>query len=600
MKLAFIDQHCLKPSPTNMRAAKKRRAPIDSLLPLIRARGVLTPLLVRPNGAPDQFEIVAGLRRFGCAQVVAQESGTAEPLPCAIIEPGDDAAALEASIMENEHEAPDEVTRWESYSALVRQGRSVEDIATRFGLPDLSVKRALALGNLMPRIRDLYRDAKIKPDSVRHLTLATKAQQRDWLALWDDKEADAPIGWQLKNWLFGGTTIATKYALFDVEGHDGVIVADLFGEDAYFADKHRFWTAQNAAIDARSAAYLEAGWTDVVIVPPGERFAEYEHEHCPKRKGGRVYIDVRDNGEVVFHEGYVTDKEARKLRKGEAVAAGDKPTRPELSSSLQCYVDLHRHAAIRVELLDHPMVALRLMVAHVIAQSPYWKVEADPRSARNEAVAKSADEAPAEYVFGERRKGALAVLGLDPEDRQITKGYPYDRDGAAIFSRLLALNDAEVFDILAVVMGETLASGSVFAEAVGTQIGVDMANWWEADDALFELIRDREVMLAIVGEVAGPKIAQANTSEKAKTLKTIVRNHLGGVDGRKKVEGWVPRWMRFAPSAYTKRGGVGTVKAHARIGAVPVEPAPQPDPDKGVEPVSAPQPDSLGEPALAA
>lgn len=347
MKLAFIDQHCLKPSPTNMRAAKKRRAPIDSLLPLIRARGVLTPLLVRPNGAPDQYEIVAGLRRFGCAQVVAGETGTAEPLPCAIIEPGDDAAALEASIMENAHEAPDEVTRFESFTALVREGRSIEDIATSFGLPDLMVKRALALGNLLPRIRDLYRDAKIKPDSARHLTLATKAQQRDWLALWDDKESTVPIGWQLKNWLFGGTTITTKHALFEVETYDGAIVTDLFGEDAYFADKEGFWTAQNAAIEARSAAYLGAGWAEVVIVPPEERFAEYEHEHCPKRKGGRVYIDVRDSGEVVFHEGYVTAKEARRLRKSEAVAAGDNLVRPELSSSLQCYVDLHRHAAIR-------------------------------------------------------------------------------------------------------------------------------------------------------------------------------------------------------------------------------------------------------------
>ena len=600
MKLAFIDQHNLKPSPTNMRATKKRRAPLDGLLPLIRARGVLTPLLVRPNGAPDQYEIVAGLRRFGCAQVVAEETGTAEPLPCAIIEPGDDAAALEASIMENSQLPPDEVTRWESFSALVREGRSIEDIATRFGLPDLMVKRALALGNLLPRIRDLYRDEKISPESARHLTLATKAQQRDWLALVDDKEATAPLGWQLKNWLFGGTTIATRHALFDVECYGGAVIADLFGDDAYFADKERFWTEQNAAIEARRTAYLEDGWAEVEVVPPEERFAEYEHEHCPKRKGGRVYIDVRSTGEVVFHEGYVTGKEARRLRKSEEGSTVEKVARPELSSSLQAYVDLHRHAAIRAELLDHPGVALRLMVAHAIAGSPYWKVEADPRTARNEAVAKSTGDAAAEHVFAERRQAAQALIGLSPKDRRITKGYPYDRDGAAIFARLLALDDAQILDIVGVVMAETLESGSVFAAAVGTQIGVDMADWWEADDALFELIRDREVMLAIVKEVAGPKIAQANVSEKAKTLKTIVRNHLDGADGRKKVEGWVPRWMRFAPSAYTKRGGVGTVKAHAHIGSLPIASAPVVGPETEPSPVPVAPPETPTEAALAA
>ena len=321
MKLAFIDHDRLFPSPVNMRAAKKRRGHTQDLLPLIRARGVLVPLLVRPNGAPDHYEIVAGLRRFDCARTVAGETGTAEPLPCAIIEPGDDAAALEASIMENSARLdPDEVTRWESFTALVRLGNSVEDIASRFGLPDLLVKRALALGNLLPRIRDLYRAEKISPESVRHLTLASKAQQRDWLALWDDKDTQAPVGYRLKSWLFGGTSIATRHALFDIEAHDGAIIADLFGEDAYFADKERFWTAQNAAIEARRAAYLEAGWQSVEIVPPEAHFAAYEHEHCPKRKGGRVYIDVRESGEVVFHEGYVTAKEELKLRKGEAVA----------------------------------------------------------------------------------------------------------------------------------------------------------------------------------------------------------------------------------------------------------------------------------------
>ncbi|NKJ01299.1 hypothetical protein [Novosphingobium sp. SG707] len=42
-------------------------------------------------------------------------------------------------------------------------------------------------------------------------------------------------------------------------------------------------------------------------------------------------------------------------------------------------------------------------------------------------------------------------------------------------------------------------------------------------------------------------------------LKTIIRNHLNGAEGREKREGWVPRWMTFPPSAYTTRGGVGTV-----------------------------------------
>src|SRR3546814_8610880 len=81
---------------------------------------------------------------------------------------------------------PDEVTQWESFVRLVKEGRKVEDIAATFGLPDLAVKRVLALGNLLPRIRTMYAKEEIDRATVRHLTLASKRQQKSWLALADD------------------------------------------------------------------------------------------------------------------------------------------------------------------------------------------------------------------------------------------------------------------------------------------------------------------------------------------------------------------------------------------------------------------------------
>ena len=99
------------------------------------------------------------------------------------MEAGDDAAALEASLIENlARLAPDEVTQWESFTRLVKEGRTPDEISMTFGMPELTVKRILALGNLLPHIRQLYRAEEIDATSVRHLTLATKAQQKTWLA----------------------------------------------------------------------------------------------------------------------------------------------------------------------------------------------------------------------------------------------------------------------------------------------------------------------------------------------------------------------------------------------------------------------------------
>ena len=325
MKLDFIDLGKLSVSKANMRYAKK--APdVSDILPTVRARGVLVPLIVRPNCGPDAFEIVAGARRFTAAQIVAGETGSADPLPCAILENGDDAAAIEASLIENiARLAPDEVTRWETFTRLVKEGRDEADISATFGIPELGVKRILALGNLLPRIRDLYRKEEINAATVRHLTLASTSQQKAWLALFSDPDAYCPTGHQLKDWLFGGASIKVEHALFDVERLKLAIIADLFGEDRFFADADAFWREQDAAIEDRREAYLDEGWSDVVIVPRGEYFHRYEFVKAPKRKGARVYIDVRASGEVDFYEGYVTSKEAKRLERGEPIDTASAP-----------------------------------------------------------------------------------------------------------------------------------------------------------------------------------------------------------------------------------------------------------------------------------
>ncbi len=565
MKLDFIPLDKLIVSKTNMRSGRKSPN-ITDLLPSIRARGVLVPLIVRAQADSDLFEIVAGRRRHAAACLVAETSGVAEPLPAAIIDPGDDAAALEASLLENIARLdPDEVTQWETFVRLVREGRNVEDIAVTFGLPEQMVRRVLALGNLLPAIRNLYRNEKIDAATVRHLTMATKQRQRDWLVLFNDPDQRAPSGHQLKAWLFGGASIATDLALFDLATYPGQIVATLFGEESYFADPDQFWTAQMAAVEERRAAYLEAGWTDAVIVPTSEHFQSWEYERAAKRKGGRVYIDLRPTGEVTVHEGYISRQEARRAERQEET--GTKPVRPEITSGMQTYIDLHRHSAARAELLGHPMVALRLMVAHAIVGSPLWTVRPDPRSTRHEDTAESAEGSRAEAVFDAARRAALALLDFSDEEPHVTGGNGDDYGIAGLFLRLLKLTDAAVVDLIPIVMGETLMAGTAAVEAVGTTLGINMAEWWEADTAFFDLIRDREVLTRMVAEVAGDIVAEANGAEKTKTLKTIIRAHLDGEDGRRKVERWVPRWMRFAPSAYTDRGGVGTVRAASKVEA---------------------------------
>jgi ParB family chromosome partitioning protein len=579
MKLDFIPIDKLFVDKTNMRARQKR-IDLSDILPSIRQRGVLQTLLVRPAN-DGLFGIVAGARRFAAARRVAEEQKAADPaaermlLPCAILDDGDDATAVEASMLENlARLEPDEVSQWESFVRLVKEGRTPAEIGLTFGLPDLAVRRVLALGNLLPRIRDLYRREAIDTASVRCLTLASKRQQQAWLALHDDPDAHCPTGHRLKAWLFGGNEINAAFALFDVAASGLETVTDLFGEEVVFADTAAFWTAQEAAIAERREAYLAQGWTDVIVLPRGEYHASWEYAKTAKRKGGLVYVQTRDTGEVIFHEGFLNRTAQRAAARGDVPAP--KPVRPEVTSSLQTYIDLHRHAAVRAVLADTPSVALRLMVAHAIVGSPLWSVRVEPQASRNEAVRESVETCLGETAFDFYRRAALDLLGMDAERATVTRNRSYD-DGAlaALFVRLLGLPDPDVMAILAVVMGETLASGGAALEAVGAVLGVRMADHWQADGVFFDLIRDKEVLRGIVGEVAGEAVASANKDEKAKALKQIVRDCLDGANGRTKVEQWVPRWMAFPPAAYTSRGGVGSVAAAARVAAVTPTPLPE-------------------------
>ncbi len=570
MKLDFITHDKLTVAKVNMRS-KGRDPDVGDIQPSIAKRGVLIPLLVRPRasaGADDiPFEILAGRRRFTAVGNIVREGGAAKPLPCAILDEGDDADAIEASMLENlARVAPDEVSQWEAFVKLVKAGRNIEEIAADFAFEVATVKRILALGNLMPRIRTLYRDAEIDQTTIKQLTLASKSQQTAWLALFDDKDAYCPTGHRLKEWLFGGHAIKADHALFDVEAAKIGVIADLFGDEKLIADADAFWTRQMAEVEARRVAYLDEGWSDVIVLECGHRFDRYDFRHTSKAKGGRIYVEVRKSGEVTFHEGYVTEKEAAARAKREAGAPTEKVSRPEVTSAMNEYIDLHRHAAVRAELAKHGGVALRALAAHVIASADHFNVDMQSYRCGKDAVQESAETCESEVRFDERRRAVLAVLGFDPEDLTVTgKRFGGGRQFAPIFARLLELPDPVVLEVVAIVMGETLRAGSEAVEAIGCHLEVDMGQVWSADAAFWGLIRDKEVLGKIVAEVAGDEVAAANAGEKAAVLKGIVTDHLDGSNGRPKVEKWVPRWLKFEPSAYTARGGVGSVNARDRL-----------------------------------
>ncbi len=343
-------------------------------------------------------------------------------------------------------------------------------------------------------------------------------------------------------------------ALFDESLYQGGIASDLFEDRRYFTDPDEFWRLQNCAIAAERDALLAAGWREVHIVAPDQRFQAWEFEKVAKSRGGAVYMDVEPDGSVTVHKGLLPMDRKRRDDAGPSCSnpatISDAPARPELSAPLTNYIDLVRHSAVRLAVAQSPGIALRLALAQLIGGSRLWSVEPERQTPHNEAIAHWRDTLATQQGFVDLQLAALDQFALDRETLAARHGS--GEMTQRVFARLLDIPDKEVQALLAVVVVETLAMGTGMIDILGETLKVDVGASWQPDDLFFDLAKDREAVGAMLEDVIGEAAAGSYITETGSKKKAIIRKALAGQD-RAKVVGWLPRYLRFPLAGYTDR-----------------------------------------------
>ena len=553
MKMKNIALSALSISKLNMRY-KDKNPDISDILPSIRDKGVYQPMLVRPEG--DGFGVVAGRRRYYALIKVAEETGKKLKAPCGVLDSDDDAIAIEASLIENLARLPaTELEQFAAFKKLKISGRTVAEIATYFGVTELKVKRILALANLKPAILKMYENEDISVSEVRLLTVASKSKQAAWLKLAKDEEQDTPRHGWLKDWIMGEEQISTKAALFDLKDYKGTILTDLFGEKEYFADPDKFWMLQNVKIAEAVAEYEAGGW-QVELMERGARFNSWAYTKRPIEAGGKVFIAVGNDGDVECHCGFLSNEDAKKIQailtgQDESEAKKAPTQKPEMSGPLKEYVTLHRHSAIRAEMLKHPLVALRLTVAHMLVGSYRWSVEAQGTKSRKDSTRNSVAGSHGATIFEAERKAIYELVGLEQFDspysprKRLAQG-----ELTPVFARLLELDDAAVMRVMAFAMAESLQADEPVVEALTYAYPVDLAAMWEPDDAFFDILRDKKVINAMVKDIAGKGTSDGCLTDTGKAQKQIIRNRIAGHGVDAPNPDWRPRWMKVPAQSY--------------------------------------------------
>lgn len=552
--LPIADMHVSK---LNMRHGKTPPA-IDDIYPSILKSGIHQSLLVRKEG--KGWGVIAGRRRLFALKKKAKETGKPVKAPCLIMQNGNVKAAREASLLENVARLPaSSVERFTAFKGLADAGQTPTDIAETFGVTEISVRQTLALAALKPEILNLYESDKIHSETLRALTLATIEQQDEWLELYHGEDY-APQGEQLKAWLTGSARIKTDVALFDLDSYSGTTITDLFGETGYFSDPDLFWEHQNAAIAETLAELKDAGWSDVVLLERGEHFIRWEHGERSMEQGGKVFVAIGHDGSVTLHRGYLSNSDIKKidaiLGNGGDEDAQKPAAKPELSGPLTEYICLHRHAAIRSCLIDHPAIALRLAVAHMLTSAGNWSVDAQKTKARKDTTSDSVSGGEGAKRFETERQEVYQLLDLTlPELTYGPARTLTNNDEISLFAALLKADDATVMRALTVAMCMSLEAGSRAVEALTYVMPVDMTALWRPDDAFFDLLRDKRVVNALVADIAGQSCADAALTDTGKKQKEIIRNRIAGHGVKKAATDWRPRWMQIPARNYFETDG---------------------------------------------
>ncbi len=150
-------------------------AELEELAHSVREKGVLQPLLVRPApGAPGEYQIVAGERRWRAAQ-----RANLRVLPVVVREDLSDLDVLEIGIIENVQRADlNPLEEAMGYRSLIDQfGRTQERVAETVGKSRSHVANMLRLLALPDNVRQFLVEGRMSAGHARAIATAPNAEK---------------------------------------------------------------------------------------------------------------------------------------------------------------------------------------------------------------------------------------------------------------------------------------------------------------------------------------------------------------------------------------------------------------------------------------
>ncbi|TYC64017.1 ParB/RepB/Spo0J family partition protein [Rhodobacterales bacterium] len=285
--------------PMNVRKTYTQ-AGITELAESIASIGVLQNLVVRDGEKKGHYLVTAGGRRFRALEhLIANKRVPASVKVTCVL--SDEKDATEISLAENiMREGMTPADEFRAFKQMADEGKTVSEIATRFGASELVVTKRLKLARVSPVLFELFETGDMDLSQLQAFTVTDdhEAQERVWNSL----PTYYRNGRDIRKALTDGKIPASDKRIKFLGGLDAVreagctVVCDLFNTDGGYAEDAALIDKMVAdKIDARTLEVASEGW----------KWCRYQAEldYMEMQKFGRVYATPRD----------LTDEEQKQL-----------------------------------------------------------------------------------------------------------------------------------------------------------------------------------------------------------------------------------------------------------------------------------------------
>jgi ParB family transcriptional regulator, chromosome partitioning protein len=284
--IIYVPLNKLEIDPLNVRRTYSQES-IKEFAASIEAKGILQNILGRRASGNGRYYVSAGGRRYRAAMLLVEAGKIAVDHPVALKEITKE-DAIELSLAENiMREGMNPADQFEAFRDLIDNGKSVSDIAVRFGTSETIVKKRLALGRVAPELRELFRQEKMNLEQLSAFTICDDhaEQIRVWNALPSYSRSSHYIKQELAGDGIRGSDKRIRFigGLETYEEAGGAVKRDLFDDQSgsYAIDTALVERLVAEKFQAEAEAIAAEGWKWVETMLEIDWQALQEH--------GRVY-----------------------------------------------------------------------------------------------------------------------------------------------------------------------------------------------------------------------------------------------------------------------------------------------------------------------